>query len=343
MPLPEAKPIAEVHGVDRRTFDEEIRPAGQPVVMRNLAADWPAVAAAKRSDQDLVDYMKAYRLPHPVGVIVGDPAIRGRFFYSDDLKAMNFGQGTSRLDPFLDRLLRDRDNPHPFAIALQSLPIPELLPGFEAENRTGLLDNSVVPRMWMGNAARVAAHFDLMENIGCVVAGRRRFTLFPPDQLPNLYVGPLELTPAGTPVSLVDLAAPDLERFPRFVLALEAAQSAELSPGDAIYIPFHWWHAVDSLEPINLFVNYWWNDTDSVGRGNPYDVLLHGLLSIKGLPSEQRQAWRTVFDHYVFCASGDPAEHLPPDVRGVLGEPTPQQLAMMRATLRQALQRVLAE
>jgi hypothetical protein len=38
----------------------------------------------------------------------------------------------------------------------------------------------------------VQTHFDLPSNIACVVGGLRRFTLFPPEQLPNLYVGPLE-------------------------------------------------------------------------------------------------------------------------------------------------------
>lgn len=250
---------------------------------------------------------------------------------------MNFGQGTSRLDPFFDRLLRDRDNPRPFAIALQSLPVGDLLPGFERENATPLLDASVVPRMWMGNAARVATHYDLMENIGCVVAGRRRFTLFPPDQIANLYVGPLELTPAGTPVSLVDPAHPDLARFPRFAGAAAAAQSAELGPGDAIYIPFHWWHAVDSLAPVNLFVNYWWNAAPA-DAGNPYDALMYGMMTLRALPEEQRRVWRTMFDHYVFGVNGDPAAHLPEDVRGVLGARSPQQVARMSATLRQALQ-----
>ena len=45
-----------------------------------------------------------------------------------------------------------------------------------------------------------------------MVAGRRRFTLFPPEQVANLYIGPLDLTPAGQPVSLVDQAQPDLVR-----------------------------------------------------------------------------------------------------------------------------------
>jgi hypothetical protein len=263
--------------------------------------------------------------------------MEGRFFYTDDLSALNFQQGTAPLGPFLDRLLRDREDPRPRAMAVQSTPVPELLPGMELENQIELLDPSVVPRLWMGNATRVAPHYDLKENIGCVVAGRRRFTLFPPDQIGNLYPGPFELTPAGTPVSMVDPLKPDLKRYPRFVQALEVAQSAVLEPGDAIYIPFQWWHAVDSLASINLFINYWWNPAPEFG--NPYDALLHGLLTIRNLPEDQRAAWRDMFNHYVFCANGDPTEHLPPEARGFLGA-SPQDLGRIRATLKQRLQQL---
>jgi len=89
-----------------------------------------------------------------------------------------------------------------------------------------------------------------MENVGIVMTGRRRFTVFPPEQIGNLYPGPFELTPSGVPISLVDLTAPDLDRYPRFAEAMAAAQSAVLEPGDAIYLPFHWWHAVESLESV---------------------------------------------------------------------------------------------
>jgi hypothetical protein len=336
MALAEPKPVPEFHDVDRRRFLDEIRPAGLPAVLRGLAADWPAVQSAKRSEEDLVDYVKRFRVEGPVTVLLGEPEIEGRFFYTPDLRALNFTRGVSPLDRFLDRLLRDRPNPRPYALAVQSEPIPQLLPGFEVENRTDLVEPGVVPRAWMGNRIRVAPHYDLKENIGCVVAGRRRFTLFPPDQLPNLYPGPLELTPAGTPISLVDLETPDLDRFPRFAEAMHTAQAAVLEPGDAIYIPFHWWHAVDSLEPVNLFVNYWWNDAPRTG-GSPYDALMHAFLAIKTLPPEQRGVWRMIFDHYVFALERDPAEHLPPHARGVLGPATPEQLARMRATLKHIL------
>jgi hypothetical protein len=334
MNVAEPRPIREYENVDLHLFQEEIRPEGQPAVLRGLAADWPAVRAARESDEALVAYLQRFRLERQVAVLIGEPQIGGRFFYRDDVRGFNFTRGMSAFDPFLDRLLRERANEEPYAFAVQSEQIPQLFPGFELENRVDLIPSRIVPRAWIGNRIRVAAHYDLQENIGCVVAGRRRFTVYPPDQVANLYPGPLELTPAGTPISMVDPLAPDLETYPRYAEAAAAAQSAELAPGDAIYLPFHWWHGVDSLEPFNLFVNYWWNDAPS-GIGNPYDALIYGLFALKTLPPEQREVWRKTFEYYVFCAHGEPGAHLPVQARGVLGEATPEQLGRMRATLRQ--------
>src|SRR5687768_8908246 len=234
MSLPDPRPIREYKDVDRRRFEEEIRPLGQPAVFRGLVADWPAVKAATHSDEDIVGYLKSHQSNLQVSVHVGAPEVEGRLFYTDDVRDLNFQTGRSLLDPFLDRLLRDRENPRPYAMAIQSEPIPDLLPGFERDNRLDLIDPGILPRAWVGNIVRVATHYDLQENIGCVVAGRRRFTLFPPEQMANLYPGPLELTPGGTPVSMVNLDAPDLDRFPRFPAAAATAQRAELAPGDAI-------------------------------------------------------------------------------------------------------------
>ena len=331
-----AAPLPELCEVDRRRFEEEVRPAARPVVLRGIANHWPAVAAARRTPDVGIDYLKQFSHRGAVPAILGEPAIDGRFFYTPGLTGLNFVRGQTPLDPFLDRLLRDRDHDHPYAMAIQSVPLPELLPGFAEANACDLVPAGVIPRMWLGNAIRVATHYDLMENVGVVVMGRRRFTLFPPDQIANLYMGPLELTPAGTPVSLVDPDAPDLDRYPRFAEAAQTAQSATLEPGDGIYIPFHWWHAVASLAPVNAFVNYWWNPAPT-GTGNPYDVLLHALVAIASLPADQRDVYRSVFDHLVFRHDGDPAAHLPDGVKGVLGPIDADTAARIRATLLDSL------
>ncbi len=189
-------------------------------------------------------------------------------------------------------------------------------------------------RIWIGNRIRVAPHYDVKENVACCVAGRRRFTLFPPEQLANLYAGPFELTPAGTPVSMVDPHAPDLARYPRFAEAWEHAQQTTLEPGDALYIPYTWWHGVESLEPVSILVNYWWNDSPP-GIAPPYDALLHAIYAFRHLPPQDRDVWRMMLDHYVFESNGDPAAHLPAHAKGILSPASESLFAQMKAMLRQ--------
>lgn len=330
--LPPPAPIAEIEDIDRARFDAEIRPAEQPVVMRGLAADWPGVRAAKAGDQAICDYLLSWGPPLPVTALVAPPDVGGRFFYNPQLTGFNFIKRQGSLEGFLNELLRIADDPAPNALAVQSEPIPSLLPGFAEANPMPLVPG-VVPKIWLGNRIRVAPHYDLMENIAVCLAGRRRFTLFPPEQLANLYAGPFELTPAGTPISMVDPLDPDLARYPRFADAWAVAQQATLEPGDALYIPYTWWHGVEALEPISILVNYWWNEAPE-GIGGGYDALLHALYAWRHLPARERKRWRAMLDHYVFETNGDLAAHLPDHAKGILGPPDPHLFARMREMLR---------
>lgn len=329
--LPPPKAIGKTGAVDLARFHEEIRPAREPVVMRGLAADWPAVEAARRGDRAVVDYLLGFGASKPVSGIMIAPELEGRFFYDADLTGFNFTRHEGRLEAFLGELLRIAGDPRPAGMAVQSETIPELLPGFVEANPMGLVPD-VLPRIWLGNRIRVAPHYDLMENIAVCLAGRRRFTVFPPAQLPNLYPGPFELTPAGTPVSMVDPHAPDLERYPRYVEAWAEAREATLEPGDALYLPYAWWHGVEALDPVSILVNYWWNEAPE-GSGGGYDALLHAMLAYRHLPADERAVWRMMLDHYVF-GEADPAEHLPPHARGIMGPPSPRLFGQMRQMLR---------
>jgi hypothetical protein len=323
------------YDVDAGRFRNEILPAGKPAILKGLVADWPAVVAGRRSDEALVAYLDAMDSGAPVNVLSASANIDGRFFYSPDLRGLNFERDDMPLARALAALLELRPVVRPPAIAVQSTPTPGLLPGFAEANRLALVGPEVAPRIWIGNAITTATHFDMSYNIACAVAGRRRFTLFPPDQLKNLYLGPFDFTPAGPPVSLVDVARPDLDRYPAYATALAAAEVAELEPGDAIYIPYCWFHNVESLDPFTVLINYWWSETPAL-LGPPLTALVHAMASVRGLPPVEREVWREMFDHFVFETHGDPAAHLPPDRRGPLGEMTPQHVARLRAVLSEA-------
>lgn len=332
------KPAPVAENVTPESFRETIHPGNRPVVLKGLASQWPAVRAGRDSSLAMVRYIKAFDLGKPVDTNFGQPEIGGRFFYNDRLDGFNFSRKPRSMGGTMERILAQAGQDRPRAIYIQSVPVAEYLPGFENENRLDIAPPGAGARIWIGNQAVVQAHFDLKENVACVVAGRRRFTLFPPEQTPNLYPGPFELTLAGPPVSMVDFSDPDEDKHPGFSEACRHALVAELEPGDALYVPYFWWHHVEALEDFNVLVNYWWDDAPP-GLGTPFDVMLHGLLSIRDLPERQRKAWRTLFDHYVFRLNGDPLAHLPPGAHGTLGEHDERTRRQVRLMLLDALAR----
>jgi hypothetical protein len=324
-------PLPVLCGVTRATFESEILPAAAPVVLEGLITDWPLVGAARASDARLAAAIKALdagRVPH---VIEAPASSGGHLFYRDDLAGFNFTRRPVPIPDILDRLLGDAEAPAAPAIYLESLPAGPYLPGFAAAHPMPLLDARVEPRIWIGNAVKVNTHFDLVYNLACVVGGRRRFTLFPPDQLHNLYVAPLDFTPSGAPVSLAQLTTADPARFPRLAEALRHARQVELGPGDALFIPYGWWHHVESLAPFNVLVNYWWNDAPNYGA--PHGALLHALLAIRDLPADQRAVWDALFRELVFTDPAQALAHLPADRRGMLGPPSAERTRGIREKL----------
>lgn len=289
---------------------------------------------------DTAAYLKQFDSGAKTEMSVAAPGHKGRLFYTDDFAELNFTKELATVSAVLDRLARAADEAEPETIAAQAVMVSQALPGFAEANRLALFLSPVEPRIWIGNRVATATHHDMVSNMAVVVAGRRRFTLFPPEQVANLYIGPFEFTPAGTPASLVDPEAPDLERFPRAAEALKHAQTAELEPGDAIYIPHMWWHHVRSLDPLSILVNYWWDEAPARQPGlAPINSLIHALLSFEDLPQDQRAAWQAMFDHFVFHADGDPNGHIPEDKRGIRGRLSDEAKARMRRTLAQMLGR----
>ncbi|HEX7656362.1 MAG TPA: cupin-like domain-containing protein [Sphingomonas sp.] len=336
--LPEPAPLPEYHGLDRARFEAEVVAAGRPAVLRGLVGDWPIVAAARQSDTALADWLRARATDQAGELWVGAPAIAGRFDFNETIDGYNHDRKLATIAQLIDLLLRQRDDAAPFGLYAGALPLARHMPDFLNDNPMPLLDPSreMLVSLWLGNRTKTAAHWDLPQNLACVVAGRRRFTLFPTDQVANLYVGPLDFTLAGQPSSLVDVDDPDLARFPRFAEALAAAETAELGPGDALYIPSLWWHAVRGLDPVGAMVNFWWRDGPGFTT-TPMLALLHAVMAMQPLPDRERDAWKTLFDHYAFAANGDPAAHLPSDARGLMGAPDDAVTARTRARIARAL------
>lgn len=252
-------PIQERVALTPRQFFDEILSSDQPVVLRRIARDWPLVIAARQDAHQAMSLLEMGANACLTSVLRSDPAEEGRFHYAKDGRSFNFIRGQGNVAGILAGLREQESNYRPFAIAAQGLVAHRYFPGFVQEHPMPFAPPAAEPRLWIGNSAKVATHNDPIENIAVVAAGRRRFTLFPPSAEPDLYMGPHDPTPAGARISMVHVTAPDFDRFPRFASALRAAQVAEISPGDAIFIPRDWFHHVEAIEPFNVLVNYWWD------------------------------------------------------------------------------------
>jgi hypothetical protein len=310
---------------------------GRPFVVRGLVRDWPLIEAGRSGAAQAIEYIASLDCGAVADVMVAPPREGGRFFYREDFNGFNFERQRAALKQVGTSLLELAANPESPAIYAGAAETARCMPGFDAANPFPVARRlaDAKSRIWLCNRAQVATHFDLSDNIAVVALGRRRFTLFPPEATGALYVGPFDQTIAGQPVSMVDPLAPDMDRYPRFAEALVQANVAELGPGDALYVPALWWHHVVALDPINILVNYWHNDRLC---GGAFPAFIYAIWAVRDLPDPQRLAWKAWFDHFVFDDQArHAADHLPPQARGVNGEPS----LLRDERMRQFLLRVL--
>lgn len=108
--------------------------------------------------------------------------------------------------------------------------------------------------LWIGAAGTASdIHYDMTHNVVAQLVGRRRVTLFAPEEGPRLHPHPLRSL--NWHHSRVRLDAPDLDAFPRFREARRV--TVALAPGELLFIPKGWWHHFESLE-TSIAVNCFW-------------------------------------------------------------------------------------
>lgn len=319
-----------------RALDRTIVAACEPVVFRRLCENWPSVQKGRRSFEALAEYLASFDSGHEVQGFVGPPEIEGRYFYSDGMAGFNFERETMSVSTGLQRIRQSTQDPALDSVYLGSIPVPRHLPGFERDNALPAMPGEVEPRIWLGNGSHVSCHFDTYDNLACIVAGRRRFTLYPPHLICELYVGPIDNTMAGQPVALAAASSPGDPRYPRFDTVRDQALTVELEPGDALYLPKLWWHEVVAADDANVLVNYWW-DAFRQGPDAPFTVMMLAMIALAERPPAERAAWQAFFEHYVFRPDGHPLRHLPEGQHGILGPIDRERYAQIRAMVMKQL------
>lgn len=301
---------------DVAAFKAQVMEACEPVVLRGAAAQWPLLRSG--TQDGLIEALLAHDAGKPALIFVGEPEIEARYYYDPSLTGFNFTREELPFADALRRIVAGAGEGRPETMYMGSLPSEHYLPGIEALTPLPFVPAAVRPRYWIGHASQVACHYDQMDNLACVALGRRRFTLYPPQAIANLYVGPIDHTMAGQPVGMAVQSAPGDPRYPRFEALRDQALVAELEAGDAIYVPKLWWHQVEALDRVNILVNFWWDGFAS-GPDSPYAAMLLAMIAISERPDAERDAWRAWFDHYVFRPEGHPLAFLPEERHGILG------------------------
>ncbi len=319
----------------------EIVEEGSPVILKGLVRDWPL--AQTGAPREAAAYLQQFYQGRPVTAFIGRPELQGRFGYTEDATRLDFKSERGDLGAYLGRILEHAGDSGAPSIYIGSTDVDQFLPGFRAENDLVLnheMFEASPPLVgaWIGNRTTALAHHDLSYNVACCLVGRRRFSLFPPEQVANLYPGPLDPTPGGQVVTMADIEAPDFDRFPGLREALEVGEVADLEPGDALYYPALWWHQVSALEDFNIMVNYWWNRVPGY-VDTPQTTLMHALLSLRDRPEPEKRAWKAMFDYYVFGPAGRAGAHLPEGARGPLAPLDEMSARRLRALLQRKLNR----
>lgn len=303
----------------------------KPFVLRGLVNNWPLRKAGSSSLDELSEYLLSHAEARKFVTHIGDYSEARHIGYTDGMK-MNFRTEELSLKAVLERIKRSNAGTSDELVYVSSVEIKKYFRDLESENKLDLGGRDARVGIWIGSQNTVPTHFDFPDNLACVAVGQRKFTLFPPEQLVNLYPGPLDNTPAGRAISLVDLESPDLDAYPNFEEAQRASVSVELEPGDAIYIPSMWWHSVKALSDYNVLVNYWWRD--DAFSGEPDAALFHAILSIRDLPDHKKRIWEKMFSHYVFDFDAGAFDYIQEDARGILGPITPKLASRIKHFLR---------
>ena len=339
-----AKQIPVLEGVrpDQIPFDK-LFAANGPVILRGLVSDWSLVEAGKLSPDNAMDMLQSHSSGQPVGVYIAPPATKARFFYNDDCTGFNYQSKHTKLSEIFAQIRESKTNPDRDYYYMNSLTLDNCFPGLREHNdlvfdHELFSNNQPLSKVWVGTESIAAAHYDVPSNLACCVVGARRFTLFPPEQIHNLYPGPLEPTPGGQVITMVDLKNPDFEKFPRARQALDAAVVVDLEPGDAVYYPSMWWHQVEALSAFNIMINFWWL-TAPAHMGNPLDIVMHAIMGVRDRPEAEKKAWREVFEYYVFGSAETPREHLPPAIQGALADLDNDMVRRLRAMVKNKLNR----
>jgi len=231
----ELKSVTTVDTIDPAVFRKEFYEPGIPVIIRDLAKDWPAYQKWNW------DYFKS---------LVGDKEVPlYNNVKSDAYTPINKADDYKTFGEYIDMI---RSGPAAWRIFLFNIfdHAPQLTRDFTWPEHLMKGFVKKYPMLFTGGQTSIThMHFDIdLSNIlHTQFAGRKRVLLFPYTEQHKLYRKPFEV------LSLADFSnyyagsgKPDYEKFP----ALKLAQGYDLTleHGDTLFMPAGYWHHMEYLE-----------------------------------------------------------------------------------------------
>lgn len=210
----------------------ELVPHRRPLVLRGLAADWPA--SRKWSFEYLADKGSGVTVSVTRSIIEQYETVRDEVDLGDYIRALVADDG---------RVTGGYDQTY-LSYSWLLKQVPELRADIPLRELFGPRSFKF-PATWIGPAGTVTGlHTDnIFPNILAQIRGRKSVVLFPRGT--DMYkTGKYEF---GCWYSAVDLQRLDFERFPRLRDATPLV--AHLDEGDALFIPPRWWHFVIAETP----------------------------------------------------------------------------------------------
>lgn len=227
-------------GVSRDELFERYVCGSRPLVLTDVAKDWPAMSRWSPAD------LRA-RFGHLDVEIQAERNADPRY---EENKLQH--RQTARLADFVDRVLAGGPtNDYYMTANNEALRRPEFAPLLQDIGTLHpICDRAELPRLssfWFGPAGtRTPLHHDTIMLMHTQVVGRKRWRFISPLETPKLYNFNNVFSP-------VDVDRPDLARYPLFAQVTVLEVIAE--PGDTVFLPLGWWHQVSSLD-VSLSFSY---------------------------------------------------------------------------------------
>ena len=222
--------ISRVAGLSREEFYVRYVERGQPVVLTDAASDWPAVS--KWTSEYLAGS-------------AGDLVVQLRSIDPRKPPAHSLHRTESTLREYLARLPTAAiGDPY-----LAEQPLEKLFPHFLVDIGTIRYSQSPASNLSVMLSSKSVAplhYHPHSEAISHQIAGTRRFLLLPPAETSKL-------DPAPVTGPLWNFARRVIKEDEIMSMPEEAFETT-LTPGEAIFIPLHWWHTVFASTGLSILL-----------------------------------------------------------------------------------------